>query len=280
VSTSMARRTGSTSGGGLRAVLDAGPRPPRATAVTAVRTFAWRALLKIRHVPEQLSDVVGIPVIFTLLFTYMFGGALMDSTSEYLEFLLPGSLVMSVLLVTIYAGVTLHTDIASGVFDRFRTLPIWRPAPIVGALFGDAGRYLIASAFVIALGLLLGFRPAGGATGLLAAVGVTVAFAFGLSWVWTTVALLVRSEASLFNVGMLVLFPMTFASNTFVRPQTMPTWLETFVDLNPVSHLVTAARGLTAGTATLSQAAWPVLAAAAMTLVFAPLTMHLYRTRQ
>lgn len=265
---------------GLRAVLDTGPRPPRATATAAALALAWRALLKIRHVPEQLSDVILIPVIFTLLFTYMFGGALMGSTSEYLQFLLPGSLVMSVLLVTIYAGVTLHTDIATGAFDRFRTLPIWRPAPIVGALLGDAGRYLIASTFVITLGLVLGFRPDGGVAGVLAALGVVVAFAFGLSWVWTTAALLVRTEASLFNVGMLVLFPLTFASNTFVRSQTMPAWLETFVDINPVSHLVTAARELTAGTATASQTAWPLLAAAAMTLVFAPLTMHLYRTKQ
>ncbi len=114
----------------LRAALSARARPPRASALSAALTFAWRALLKIKHVPEQLGDVIGIPIIFTLGFTYLFGGALAGSTRTYLQFLLPGSLVMAVLLVTTYSGVTLSTDITKGVFDRFRSLPIWRPAPM------------------------------------------------------------------------------------------------------------------------------------------------------
>ena len=137
----------------LRAALSAGARPPRASALSAALTFAWRALLKIKHVPEQLGDVIGIPIIFTLGFTCLFGGALAGSTHAYPQFLLPGSLVMAVLLATTYSGVTLSTDITNGVFDRFRTLPIWRPAPIAGALLGDIGRYLLASTLEIALGL-------------------------------------------------------------------------------------------------------------------------------
>ena len=263
----------------LRAALSARARPPRASALSAALTFAWRALLKIKHVPEQLGDVIGIPIIFTLGFTYLFGGALAGSTRAYLQFLLPGSLVMAVLLVTTYSGVTLSTDITKGVFDRFRSLPIWRPAPIVGALLGDIGRYLLASTLVIAVGLALGFRPHGGAAGTAAAVGLVLAFAFGLSWLWTTLGLVLRAPSAVSNMSLLVLFPLTLASNIFADPTTMPGWMQAFIGINPVSHLVTATRGLMHGTPSIGQAGWVLLASAALTAVFAPLTMHLYRSK-
>jgi ABC-2 type transport system permease protein len=264
----------------LPAALIARHRPQRPSAVSTSLTFAWRALLKIKHVPEQLADAILIPVIFTVLFTYLFGGALAGSTGEYLQFLLPGTLVMTVLLVTVYAGLALNTDITKGVFDRFRSLPIWRPAPIVGGLLGDAGRYLLASTLVIALGLAMGFRPDGGAIGVLLAVGLLLVFAFSLSWIWTTLGLVLRSPTSVTMVSFVVQFPLTFASNVFVEPKTMPGWLQTFVDVNPVSHLVTAVRGLMDGTATTGQVARVLLASAALLAVFAPLTMHLYRSKQ
>jgi ABC-2 type transport system permease protein len=263
----------------LRTALSSSPRPPRASALSASHAFAWRALLKIKHVPEQLGDVIGIPVLFTLLFTYLFGGALAESTGAYLQSLLPGTLVMAVLLVTVYTGVTLNTDVATGVFDRFRSLPIWRPAAIVGGLIGDLGRYLLASTLVIVLGLALGFRPDGGGVGVLAAVALVLTFAFGLSWLWTTLALILRTPSAVQNIGLLVLFPLTFTSNVFVDPKTMPNWLQALVDVNPVSQLVTAARGLMHGTATAGQIGWVLLAAAALTAVFAPLTMYLYRSK-
>jgi ABC-2 type transport system permease protein len=263
----------------LRAALVAHERPARASALSASLAFGWRALLKLRHVPEQLIDVIGIPVIFTLMFTYLFGGALAGSTSEYLRFLLPGSMVMAVVLVTTYSGVTLNTDISKGVFDRFRALPIWRPAPIVGALLGDVGRYLVGSTIVIALGLALGFRPDGGATGVLAAVGLVLAFAFGLSWLWTTLGLVLRSPSAVSSVSLVILFPLTLASNVFADPRTMPGWLQAFIDVNPISHVVTAVRGLMAGSVTAGQIGWVLVASAVLTAVFAPLTMHLYRAR-
>jgi ABC-2 type transport system permease protein len=250
-----------------------GPSP--AGALSASLTFAWRALLKIRHVPEQLIDVIGIPVIFTLGFTYLFGGALAGSTREYLRFLLPGTLVMTVVLVTTYSGVTLNTDITKGVFDRFRSLPLWRPAPIVGALIGDIGRYLLAATLVIALGLALGFRP-DSLTGVLAAVGLILAFAFGLSWIWTTLGLVLRAPSAVNNLSLLILFPLTLASNIFVDPGTMPGWLQAFIGVNPITHAVTAARGLMHGTATAGQVGWVLAASAVLTAIFAPLTMQLY----
>jgi ABC-2 type transport system permease protein len=266
--------------GALRAVLAGRARPPRPSALSTSRTFGWRALLKLKHVPEQLIDVIGIPVIFTLGFTYLFGGALAGSPRAYLNFLLPGTLVMTVVLVTTFSGVTLNTGITTGVFDRFRSLPIWRPAPIVGALLGDTGRYLLASVLVIALGLALGYRPGGGPAGLLAAVALILGFAFGLSWVWTTLGLVLRSPSAVNNLSLLVLFPLTLASNIFVDPQTMPGWLQGFIEVNLISHVVTAVRGLMAGTATVGQVGWVLAASAALTAVFAPLTMHLYRDRQ
>jgi ABC-2 type transport system permease protein len=264
----------------LPAVLSAGVRPSRPSAVAASRAFGWRALLKLKHVPEQLIDVIGLPVIFTLGFTYLFGGALAGSTGAYLEFLLPGTLVMTVVLVTTFSGVTLNTGITTGVFDRFRSLPIWRPAPIVGPLIGDIGRYLLASTLVIALGLVLGYRPDGGLVGMLAAVALILGFAFGLSWVWTTLGLVLRTPSAVNNLSLLVLFPLTLASNIFVDPQTMPGWLQAFIEINPITHVVTAARGLMAGTATAGQVGWVLAATAVVAAVFAPLTMRLYRNRR
>jgi daunorubicin/doxorubicin transport system permease protein len=254
-------------------------RRPRAGAAAASLTFAWRAMLKLKHVPEELGDVIGIPILFTLMFTYLFGGALTGSTGSYLHFLLPGTLVLAVVLVTIYSGVALNTDLTTGAFDRFRSMPIWRPAPIIGGLIGDTGRYLLASALVIALGLLMGFTPAGGPGGVLAAVALLLTFAFGLGWMWTTVGLIARSPRAIMSIGLTVLFPLTFASNVFVEPATMPGWLHTFVDVNPISHLVTAERGLMNGTATAGQIVWVLVASAALTAIFAPLSMRIYRDK-
>jgi ABC-2 type transport system permease protein len=264
----------------VRTALWARARPPRPSALAVSLIFAWRALLKLKHVPEQLIDVTGLPVIFTLGFTYLFGGALAGSTSAYLQFLLPGTLAMTVVLVTTYSGVTLNTDRTRGVFDRFRSLPIWRPAPIVGALLGDVGRYLLAATIVVVLGLVLGYRPDGGVAGAGAAVGLVLVFAFGLSWVWTTLGLVLRAPSAVNSLSLLVLFPLTLASNIFVDPRTMPGWLQTFVEANPISHLVTATRGLMAGTATIGQVGWVLAASALLTVVFAPLTMHRYRNQR
>src|SRR5687767_12851431 len=154
----------------LRAALSSRERPPRASALAASVAFAWRAMLKIKHVPMQLFDVTAFPIMFVLLYTYLFGGALAGSPREYLQRLLPGILVMTVSWITIYTGQGLNNDISKGVFDRFRSLPIWRPAVLVGMLLADAGRYLMASIVVIVVGVILGFRPDGGPLGVLGAV--------------------------------------------------------------------------------------------------------------
>ncbi|MEV4417481.1 ABC transporter permease [Catellatospora sp. NPDC049609] len=254
-------------------------RPPRAGALSASLTFARRALLKIKHVPEQLADAIMIPILFTVMFTYLFGGALAGSTGSYLQFLLPGTMVFAVLLITVYAGVNLKTDLTRGVVDRFRSMPVWRPALIVGGLISDAARNLLAAGLVIGLGLAMGFRPGGGVTGVLLAVALVLVFAFGLSWVWATLGLVLRTPSAISAVSFLVQFPLTFASNVFVDPRTMPGWLRTLVELNPVSVLVDAVRGLMHGTAQAGQVGTVLIASGLLVAVFGPLTMRLYRTR-
>ncbi|MFK3980834.1 ABC transporter permease [Micromonospora sp. NPDC050397] len=264
----------------LRAVLATRARPPRPSALSASVTFGWRAMRKIRHVPEQLFDVTIFPVMLTLIFTYLLGGALAGSPRDYLQYLLPGILLQTVVMITMYTGMTLNNDITKGIFDRFRTLPIWRPSAIVGALLGDALRYALASVVVLGLGLALGFRPGGGPLGVLLGVLLVLLFSFSLTWVWTMFGLLLRTQNSVMGVSMMVLFPLTFGSNIFVNPSTMPGWLEGVVRANPISHTATAVRGLMAGTATAGQVGAVLLACLVLIGIFGPLTMHLYRNKR
>jgi ABC-2 type transport system permease protein len=263
----------------LRQALASTPRPPRASALTATLAFGWRGMLKVKHVPEQLVDVTITPVMFVVMFTYLFGGAVAGSTRDYLQYILPGVLVMSVLFTTVYSGIALNTDLTKGVVDRFRSLPVWRPAPLVGALLGDSVRYLVAGTVIIVLGVVLGFRPGAGIVGVLAALALVVVFAFALSWVFTTLGLVMRSPNAVMNAGFLGIFPLTFLSNVFVEPETLPRVLEAFVHVNPISILATASRGLMEGRDVTGEILVVLATAALLTVVFVPVTTRLYRTR-
>ncbi|GAB3726548.1 ABC transporter permease [Nocardiopsis nanhaiensis] len=261
----------------LRSSLATGAPPSPANRVTTSGAFWWRAMLKIKHVPEQLFDVTAFPIVWLLMFTYLFGGAVVGSTDAYLQEVLPGVLVMTVVFITMYTGLSLNRDIQKGIHDRFRTLPIWQPSTLIGPLIADVVRYIVASTVMITLGLFLGFRPEAGFGGTVAAVGLLLVFAFSLSWVWTSLGLVMRSETALTNVSMLILFPATFISNVFVPPETLPDWLEGFVAINPISHLATAARGLMHGTDASAEIAAVLGVSAALVAIFGPLTMVLYR---
>jgi ABC-2 type transport system permease protein len=264
----------------LRSVLLAGERPSRPGPVLTSLTFGWRALLKIKHVPEQLVDVTMFPIMFTLMFTYLFGGALAGSTQEYLQFLLPGILVQANVMITMNTGITLNTDIQKGVFDRFRSLPVWRPSPLVGALLGDVMRYSIGSAIVITLGLVLGFRPEGGAVGVVLSVALLLVFSFCLSWLWTMLSLILRTPNSVAGVSMMVMFPLTFVSNIFVDPKTMPGWMQAVVEVNPITHLATVVRGLMDGSVPAGEIGWVLVSSVLLVAVFGPITMVLYRNKK
>jgi len=261
----------------VRRAISSTPKPDPAGPLAAALTFAWRGMRKVRHVPEQLLDVTITPVMFVLMFTYVFGGEVAGSTADYLDYLLPGILVLSVLFTTVYSGVALNTDLTKGVVDRFRSLPVWRPAPLLGSMLGDTVRYVLAGTVIVLVGLALGYRPPAGVGGVVAALGLVVIFAFGLSWVFTTLGLLLRSPNAVMNAGFMGIFPLTFLSNVFVDPETLPRPLEAFVNVNPISVLARASRGLMGGNADMTDIVIVLAVAAGLTAVFAPLTTRLYR---
>ena len=252
------------------------PRPPAASAWSATLTLGWRAMLRIKHIPFQLFDVTAFPLMMTLMFTYLFGGALAGSPRAYVQYLIPGIVVQTIVFITVYTGVGLNTDISKGLFDRFRSVPIWQPAPIFGALLGDVFRYTLAATMVILLGVVMGFRPAAGVPGVALAVMLIIVFALSVSWMWIIVGMLVKSPESVMTSSFLLLFPLTMGSNIFVDPRTMPSWLQEIVAMNPVSHLANASRGLMHGDVVVSDVVWVLVASAAITAVFAPIAMRMY----
>jgi ABC-2 type transport system permease protein len=252
-------------------------RPRPASALSSIVTLAWRALLKIKHVPFQLFDVTITPIMFTLLFTYIFGGALAGSPREYIQYLLPGIVVQTIVFITVYTGVGLNTDIQKGLYDRFRSLPMWQPSPLFGALVGDILRYSLATALILIMGVILGFRPQGGVVGVALAVGLVLLFAFALSWLWIIIGMLVRTPESVMTTSFVFLMPLTFASDIFVGLETMPGWLQTAVGHNPVTFLAGASRKLMHGQPAGDDVMNVLIASAIIVAIAAPIAMRLYR---
>jgi ABC-2 type transport system permease protein len=258
-------------------VLASVERPTRPSALSQSLTFGMRALLRIRRVPEQFFDVTAFPIIMTLLFTFLFGGAIAGSTENYIAYLAPGILAQSVLFITMYTATTLRTDIDKGVFDRFRSLPIWRPAAIVGMLLGDAVRFAIAAVVTALVCVAVGWRPQGGVVGVALAIALILVFAFALGWIWTFLSMILRTPGSIMGVSSMLIMVFTFGSNIFVDPTTMPGWLQGFVSVNPVTFLVASVRGVTDGTGVGSELVWMLMWAAGLVAVFGSLAMWKYR---
>jgi ABC-2 type transport system permease protein len=255
------------------------PRPPAPSPLSNALVFGWRAVLKFKHVPEQLFDLVMTPIMFTLLFTFVFGGALAGTPGSYLQYFLPGILVQTVVFNSVYSGMGLSTDLSKGLFDRFRSLPIWPLAPFAGLMVGDILRHVIAGGIILTIGLLLGYRPEAGVPGVLAAFALLIAIGFGVGWIFIVLGLLIRTPMTVMTIGFTFMFPMVFASNIMVDPATMPGWLRAFVEVNPVSHMASALRGLLSGAATMRDVLLALMAPAMLTLVLAPVTLLLYRRR-
>lgn len=260
---------------GLRSV----PRPAAPSRLSNALVFGWRAMLKFKHVPEQLFDLVMTPIMFTLLFTFVFGGALAGSARDYLQFFLPGILVQTVVFNAVYSGMGLSTDLGKGLFDRFRSLPIWPLAPFAGLMVGDILRHLIAAMIILTIGLILGYRPEAGIAGVIGAFALLLAIGFGMGWVFIVLGLLISTPMTVMTLGFTFLFPLVFASNIMVDPATMPGWLRAFVEVNPVSLMTTAMRSLMGGGASPGQIALALAAPVALTLLLAPVTLWLYRRR-
>jgi oleandomycin transport system permease protein len=242
-------------------------------------SLAWRTLLRIRRTPEQLLDVTLQPPIFIVLFVYVFGGAISGTQHEYLQYVLPSLMVQTVIFGTIAIGSNLNDDIKNGVFDRFRSLPISRSAPLVGAVFGDVIRYSIAIIVTLAFGMALGFRVGTDPLQAFAACLLTLGFALCLCWVSIFIGMLVRESGAVQGLGFLILFPLTFGSTTFVKADTMPGWLQAWVRVNPITHLNEAVRSLMVGGPVAGPVAWSVGWAALILVIFAPLAVRAYRRK-
>ncbi len=241
--------------------------------------LSWRGIVKIRRNPLLLADVLIGPAIFLVLFVYVFGGAIQGSTAQYLEFVLPGILGLMTLLATMGVGVSLNIDLQKGVFDRLRSLPILRAAPLIGAIGGDVVRQIVAIATLFGFGALLGFRFRTDVWSVLAACALAISFAMALSWVWVLLGLVLKDAQTVQGLGALLIFPLSFASNIFVDPATMPGWLQGFVAVNPVRHLMDAMRGLLIAGPVARPVVLTLLWMAGFVVVFAPLALAAYRRR-
>jgi oleandomycin transport system permease protein len=253
--------------------------PGPSSAVRHAATLAWRGIVKTINSPEALLDVTLQPVIFLLLFVYVFGGAISGDTATYLQFALPGVLVQTFVFASAGTGVALADDLSTGIFDRFRSLPIARSAPLLGAIAADLVRYLTSGVIMLGLGLVLGFRFGTDPLAVLAGLGLVTVFAFALCWVFTALAMVVRQPRSVQGLSALIMLPITFGSNVFVPAATMPSWLRGFVDINPVSRLSDAVRGLFTGGAVAPHATAALLASGVIIAIFAPLAVALYQRR-
>ena len=256
--------------------------------------LAKRNLIKLVRTPEQFIDVTLQPIIFLVLFYYVLGGALGGSLGAgaggrhgYLEYLLPGLLAQTIAMTSISIGQNMNADIEKGVFDRFRSLPIGRAIPLVGAVLAEFFRYLLVVVITIGFGYILGFRIETDFMSLLAAIGLAICFALAFAWISVWVGLKMRSAGSVQGVMMLLVLPLTFASSTFVPVKSMPGWLQAFVKVNPISQVVDAVRGLLlgshanlpAGVTTATAVGWTFAWVAGILLVFFPLAMRAYVRR-
>lgn len=242
-------------------------------------TLAWRSLVKIKSNPEALLDVTLQPIIFLTMFVYIFGTAIAGSTHDYLQFALPGLLVQTALFSTMGTGFALNTDIEKGIFDRFRSLPISRSAPLIGAVVGDIARYTISIVILIVFGMIMGFRIHTDPLSLLAALALVLFFSLCIGWISIFIGMIAPTPQSVQGFGMIFMFPLTFGSNIFVQAGKMPGWLQAWVKVNPVTKLADATRGLMVGgkvaDPVLYSLGWAVLIVA----VFAPLGLRLYRRK-
>jgi oleandomycin transport system permease protein len=242
-------------------------------------TLTWRSLLKIPTNMEDLFSLSLTPIMYLLLFTYVFGGAISGNTHTYLQRALPGILVLSVVFATMGTGMMLNADITTGVFDRFRSLPIARWAPLAGAIMGDAIRYVISIAVTLGFGFILGFRIT--ATPFSAAMGclLLLVFALAMCWFSALIGVLMKSPQAVQGFGYLLMFPIVFGSNLLVPTSTMPGWLQAFVKVNPVTYLSEAERALLTGGAAGPLVVRSLLWALGIFVVFAPLAVAMYRRR-
>ncbi|MFF0154781.1 ABC transporter permease [Micromonospora sp. NPDC005203] len=237
-------------------------------------TLAWRSLVQIKHNPMELLDLSIQPVMFVLLFTYVFGTAIAGSSGEYLTFMLPGIMVQNALFATMTTGFGLNNDLTKGVFDRLRALPIARWAPLAGRILADTVKQAWSIALLLGVGSILGFRVGNGVLGVVGAFALLLAFTLAASWISVLVGVLVSEPDKVQIFGFTVIFPLTFTSNIFVPTDRMPGWLQSWVEVNPVTVVADALRGLLVGGPVAGPTIQTLLWGAGIAVIFAPLAVR------
>jgi oleandomycin transport system permease protein len=261
----------------------AAPPVTRGPAPLALPRHAWalagRAATRMMRHPEQFFDVTLQPALFLIIFVYVLGGAVAGSTHDYLQYVLPGIMIQTVLFSTVSIGVNLSTDVKEGIFDRLRSLPTPRSAPLIGAVLAEGLRYSVTIVVSLLIGFVMGYRTSTSIASIAAAYLLTLAFAWCMCWIAVWLGMVLREAGSVQGLVFLALFPLTFGSSMFADADTMPGWLQAWVDVNPVSHLIDAVRGLLTGGAVARHAVITVGTAGAILAVFAPLAVRAYRSK-
>src|SRR6476620_10142812 len=254
-------------------------RPTLRETLVQIQAMAWRALLKMRRNPEQFFDVTLQPLLFTAMFAYIFGGAISGSGEDYLPIIIPGILAQTALTACMATGIQLREDMDKGVFDRFKSLPIARIAPLVGPAIADLARYATAATLTILTGMLMGYRPGGGFAGVLAGWLLTIIAGWSLAWIFTYLGTRARSAQAVQGISMMIMFPLTFLSNAFVPPESLPSWLEAFVNINPVSLVISAVRDLMNDGQVTANVGWALLGCGIIVAIFLPLSVRSYKKK-
>ncbi|PCG84968.1 ABC transporter [Streptomyces sp. WZ.A104] len=248
-----------------------------------VGALVRRNLLQIKKDPESMFDVLLMPVVFTLLFVYVFGGSVGASLGggrqDYLNYLVPGLMAMMGVNIAMAVGTGVNDDFRKGVMDRFRTMPIARSSVLIAKIVVELGRMMVAILILLAMGFALGMELKGSVYGLLGAVALTGAFGAAIMWIFILLGLSVKTPQAVQGMGMLVLMPLQFGSSIFAPTRTMPGWLQAFTDYNPLSNLADAARGLMLGGPTGNSVWWTLAWAAGITVVMAPLAVARFRRK-
>lgn len=268
-----------TSPDATRATLVAGIRRRPFRLIRHSLALTKRSLIKTWHTPEALIDVTIQPAIFLIIFVYIFGKSISGDTTTYLQFLLPGILAQTIAQGAISIGVNMNTDMEKGLFDRFRSLPIPRSAPLIGAVLGDVVRYVIVTISTLTVGYIIGFRIESNVFSTLLGCLIAVLFALSLSWASVFVGMKARTSGSVQGIMILIILPLSFASNVFVDTDQLPGWMQSFVNVNPITHLVGSMRGLFLDEPVGNHIWWTLAWCVGLVAVFMPLALRAYRKK-
>ncbi|AWP26434.1 ABC transporter permease [Paenibacillus sp. Cedars] len=252
--------------------------PPH--AFTAIRIFMWRTWQHTKNNGFSLvMDAILSPILLLLIFNYLFGGAIAGSTGVYIQFLLPGILILTVVPMTVYSGTTICSDITKGVYNRFRTLPFWQPASVIGSILTDGLRYAVGVIVALGTGLALGFRPEGSLIQVMCAVVFILLFAFSVSWIFAMIGVIAKRPETVSGSSMIAIYPLLFASNILVDTATMPGWIGILIELNPISIAAATVRGLMSGIPSMTEIMAGIGVSVLFIAIFAPTTLYLYQTK-